>query len=329
MYGLHFVNVETERFINVQGQISGANIFSKRSKRNYLVDTDYTSSPVSYDIDIVTDDERTLSKLEQEGIERWLFNRAKNMKLYIDPADDYDCGTYDKYQIVTTRPSTGQEVGVVYLVLSSGSTYTAKMWNGSAYEDLPNVTLSGTTMTEATGSNGSPTITSEVTRMDGNQNIIVAHRRYLRCRFINPMKLEYNGGIVGYRVTLEADTGYWIQDKVTYTYSLSGNSNQIHLATETDMDDYIYPRVTITSGSAGTIDISNVTDNSTRITELENVPASTTIVIDGETNYVSNSYYSLFTTRHFPRILPFSTNNFSIVGPVSTISFEVVNRRNL
>ena len=80
-YGLHFVNVGTERFTNIQGQISGVNIFNKRSKRNYLVDTDYSSSPISYDIDIVTDDERTLNIIEQKAIERWLFNRAKSIKL--------------------------------------------------------------------------------------------------------------------------------------------------------------------------------------------------------------------------------------------------------
>lgn len=247
-HGLHFVNVETDRFINVQGQISGVNIFNKRSKRNYLIDTDYTSSPVSYDIDIVTDDERTLNKLEQEEVERWLFNRAKNMKLYIDPDDDYDFGTYDKYQIVTSRPNTGQEVGVVYLVLSSGTTYTAKRWNGTAYEDMSNVTLSGTTMTEATGS---PTITSTFSR---SGNTVIAHRRFLRCRFINPTKLEYNGGIVGYRVTLEADTGWWLQDPVTYTYSVNqsaGATSNISLTPNTDSDTYIYPRVTITSGSSG------------------------------------------------------------------------------
>lgn len=248
-YGLHFVNVETERFINVQGEISGVNIFNKRSKRNYLIDTDYTSSPVSYDIDIVTDDERTLTKLEQEEIERWLFNRANNMKLYIDPEDDYDCGTYDKYMIVTSRPSVG-EVGVVYLVLRSGTTYTAQMWNGSAYESLPNISLSGTTMTE---SSGSPTITSTFSRMSGNQNILAAHKRYLRCRFINPSKLEYNGGVVGYKATLEADSGWWWQDPITAAFTLnhaSATSNSmISITPDTDVDDYIYPKVTITAGN--------------------------------------------------------------------------------
>lgn len=34
----------------------------------------------------------------------------------------------------------------------------------------------------------------------------IRKRNYLNCRFINPEKLEYNGGIVGYKATLEADS---------------------------------------------------------------------------------------------------------------------------
>lgn len=338
-YGLHFVNVETERFINVQGEISGVNIFNKRSKRNYLIDTDYTSSPVSYDIDIVTDDERTLTKLEQREIERWLFNRAKNMKLYIDPADDYDCGTYDKYMIVTSRPTVG-EVGVVYLVVSSGSTYTAKRWNGASYEDLPNITLSSSTMTE---SSPNPTITSSFTRLSTNNNFIIAHKRYLRCRFINPTKLEYNGGVVGYRATLEADTGWWLQDPVKYSYTLSGAQNNVSISSETDIDEYIYPVTKLTVSSVidpaqpiTGITIVNETDNSSRMTEFALIvdgsalPPGSSITLDGETNNVASSaFYKFFISRNFPRILPFRTNTFSVSGPVSEISFEIVNRRNL
>ena len=140
---------------------------------------------------------------------------------------------------------------MVYLVLSSGTTYTAKRWNGTVYVNLPNVSISGTTMTESASS---PTITSTISRMASNQNIIVAHRRYLRCRFINPEKLEYNGGIVGYKFTLEADTGYWVEDPITYSYSLNqaaGSTSNVSFTPDTDTDTYIYPSVTVTSGSTG------------------------------------------------------------------------------
>ena len=331
-YGLHFVNVGTERFINIQGQISGVNIFNKRSKRNYLVDTDYSSSPISYDIDIVTDDERTLDILEQKAIERWLFNRAKNMKLYIEPADDIECGTYDKYQIVTSRPNSGQEVGVVYLVKSSGTTYTAKRWNGDAYEDMPNVIIpaSGTTMTEATGASGTtitPTITSEFTRMDGNQNTIVAHRRYLRCRFINPEKLEYNGGIVGYKVTLEADTGYWVEDPVTYSYSVgqsAGSTSNISLTPDTDTDTYIYPRVTVVSGSSGGFTDGAKSRTLSPVATSNNVYYRCVVTSNGVSTNSDAALVRGYNVASGPTIVKQPVNTIGFVGYPVTFSVEAV-----
>ena len=59
---------------------------------------------------------------------------------------------------------------------------------------------------------------------------------------MNATHLEYNGGIAGYRATLEVDSGLWWQDPVTYTYQLNHSSasqgSTITVNVDTDIDDY-------------------------------------------------------------------------------------------
>ena len=245
-YGLHFVNVNTDRFINIQGQLSGVNIMNKRNKRNYLIDDDYSGFPVSYDIDIVTDDERVLMQSECRAIENWLFNRRYNMKLYINPDDDPDMYTYDKYQIVTSYPSTGV-VGVTYMKVN-GSVYETKTWNGSSYVAGNNMKF--TTNPAEVQETISGTVTKYYPYTRPSLNTLYVHRLYLNCRFLNPEKLEYNGGIVGYKATLVADGGVWLQDYERVSYSLSGTSSTINLQIDTDQDVYTYPKVSMTSDGA-------------------------------------------------------------------------------
>ena len=156
---------------------------------------------------------------------------------------------------------------------------------------------------------------------------------YLNCRFINPQRLEYNGGIVGYRVTLEADSGLWWQDAVIKSYTInnasSSSTKNIIVNVDTDLDDYTYPKVTITMGSSGgDIIITNNTDDSTRLTKFVGLSANASIVLKGEINYVSGQYYVKFNKQNFPRLLD-GDNAFTITGNVKTISFEFNNRRML
>ena len=289
-YGLHFVNVNTERFINVQGQVSGVNILNKRNKRNYLIDDEYSDFPVSYDIDIVTDDERTLTQEECRAIENWLFNRKYNMKLYIDPEDDYEMYTYDKYLIVGSYPTTG-EPGVTYLK-ASNNVFETKIWNGSEYVQGNNMRLSATSgvydVLETIDSS-----TTKYYRYDRpNLNTLYVHRLYLNCRFLNPEKLEYNGGIVGYKAMLVADSGLWLQDPERVTYSLTGSSNSVALQIGTDHDVYTYPKVSLTSSGAA---YSGVSSNTLKFLAT---PASPNkkyrcIVTDGNGNTRTSDTYTV------------------------------------
>ena len=90
--------------------------------------------------------------------------------------------------------------------------------------------------------------------IDGQQK-----RLFLNCRFINAEKIEGNGGIVGYKATLEADSGLWWQDAVVKEYTINNpsasSSTIITVNVDTDIDDYTYPKVTI-----------NMADNAVELT---------------------------------------------------------------
>ena len=328
-YGLHFVNVNTERFINVQGQVSGVNILNKRNKRNYLIDDEYSDFPVSYDIDIVTDDERTLTQEECRAIENWLFNRRYNMKLYIDPEDDYEMYTYDKYLIVDDYPTTG-EVGITYMKINNG-VYNTKTWNGTTYVQGNNMRLSTTTgVYDIIETIDSSTTKYYIYDRPVNTNTLYVHRLYLNCRFLNPEKLEYNGGIVGYKATLVADSGVWLEDPERVSYSLTGSSNSIGLQINTDHDVYTYPKVSITSdGSA----YSGTSSNSLKFnaTTSNTNPTSGSkkyrcIITNGDGGTVTTSPTTVDVYTYYPVILsqPPTSGVQACIGETVTFSVRAV-----
>lgn len=257
-YDLILVNADTSRMTQLYGQKDGVTIFSKIANKQYLVDDDYSSSPISFDVEIMTDDDRCLEPAERRQIEKWLFNRKNYRKLYMDIADDERGETYE------------------YI-------------NGEM------------------------------------------KRNYLNCRLINPEKLEGNGGIVGYKATLEADSSMFWQEPIEQSFevynSSSSSSSNITITVDTDLEEYIYPNVTIRMGNdGGDIIIVNNNDDSTRQTKFVGLGGLATVVMKGELNYVSGQYYEKFAGRNFIRLLD-GVNTFTIIGNVDTIMFEYSARR--
>lgn len=156
-------------------------------------------------------------------------------------------------------------------------------------------------------------------------------RMYLNCRFINPEKLEYNGGIVGYKVTVECDSRLAWQEPISETLEVdhykSDQSTFCAIDVDTDLNDYTYPIVTIATGNVGgKIQIANYTDSSTRFTEFIGVDNNTTFKIDNSVNYVSNNNYQKMSSKNFIRLLP-GRNTIVVIGNVLSVTFEWQNRR--
>lgn len=257
-YGLITANVETTRYVNIGGEIEGVSIFNKKNHKRYLIDDDYSSSPLSLELDIVTEDGRGIEYSQRRKIEKWLFNRGQYKKFYLDTGDDCYGETTDL--------------------------------------------------------------------VDGDYK-----RLYLNCRFINPTRLEYNGGIVGYRVTLEADSCMWWQEPVTKTYELNlANANSVGYITvpiDSDLDDYIYPKIKITAGNVvSQVSIINTTDDSVRETLVSMPAARSSVTIYGDTGLVVGGAYPTIDNRVFPRLLD-GENSLVVKGCVSSIEVTFQNRR--
>ena len=159
----------------------------------------------------------------------------------------------------------------------------------------------------------------------------VRKRNYLNCRFINPEKLVFNDGVVGYKATLEADSSMFWQDAITKTFTIQNDdptmSTSIVVKVDTDLDDYIYPKVSFTLGSyGGDVIITNHSDDSTRLTKFVGLSPFATVTMRGEFNYISGQYYEKFYKSNFIRLLD-GANNISVTGDVQTITIEFQNRR--
>ena len=156
---------------------------------------------------------------------------------------------------------------------------------------------------------------------------------YLNCRFTHPEKIEGNGGIVGFRAVLEADSPFAWQDGVYASFQYNNTTPSFNtvetIHTDTDINDYIYPRVTIhVSSSGGDITISNNSDDPSRLTVFRSVPANATIIMNQELGMISGDYYKKFSSKNFIRFLD-GDNRISIAGDINTIKFEWQNRRYL
>ena len=162
----------------------------------------------------------------------------------------------------------------------------------------------------------------------------IATRLYLNCRLLKPEKIEGDGGIMGYKFTVECDSCMAWQDEVAYDFSL-GNasaaaSSSVTVEVDTDVNDYVYPKVTIQVGAAGgDISIVNNSDDTSRQTAFSGVSSYSTIVMRGDgINYISDDFYSKFTGRNFLRLLD-GQNNLTVTGNVTRLTIEFQNRRYL
>lgn len=159
-------------------------------------------------------------------------------------------------------------------------------------------------------------------------------RLYLNCRMVNPIRIEGNGGVAGYRFSVECDSCMAWQDEVVYEYALSNtsatSSTTLSVDVDSDLEDYVYPKITIQIGSVGgDIQIINNTDDTTRQTSFVDLSPNVTITMKGDgINYISGDYYQKFSNRNFVRLLN-GENDLFVTGNVIGLDIEFQNRRYL
>lgn len=165
---------------------------------------------------------------------------------------------------------------------------------------------------------------------------------YLNCRFIRPEKLESVAGVVGYKFTVECDSAMAWRNPSVIEWSFSDNSSiaeseiadvfntTVTVDVDTDIRDYVYPKVTVTTGDVGgDIMISNLTDDPTRVTAFVGLTPNITFTMNGNgINYISGDNYLKFSNRHFIRLLD-GENTLSLYGDISGLKIEFQNQRYL
>lgn len=158
-------------------------------------------------------------------------------------------------------------------------------------------------------------------------------RFYFNCRFINPQKILGGDGVVGFRATMECDSGMLWQDEIRKEYTLGhtgqAQSSIITVRVGSDGEEYIYPSVIMEMGSGGgDLRIVNNSDSTTRLTSFKGLGESAVVTMHSETNRISGEYYSKFYDRNFIRLLP-GENAISVTGQVGKITFLWKNRKYL
>lgn len=257
-HGLWFANAETSAYTSINGDTNTVTVFNSRGSRKYYVSDSLVDSPISFEVEILTDDAHALSVQEIKEIERWLFNRKGYFKLYIDIADDCSAETYE-------------------------------VING------------------------------------------VEYRYYFNCRFINPRKIQGNGGIPGFSCTMECDSLMLWQDEITKTvepeYSSDGSA-EFSINIDSVMDEYVYPNVKFTIGEDGGDIIIISLDDNNRATSFSGITELIEFSMDGNYNYISGGNYTKFQSKNFIRLLP-GKNRFVLTGDVTEIEFKYSPRKYL
>lgn len=161
----------------------------------------------------------------------------------------------------------------------------------------------------------------------------ILKRSYLNCRFVNPQKIEQsNGQVIGYRFTIECDSALLWQDAIVALCNLNHNSatsnSIISILVDTDLNEYVYPKVSIKIGSVGgDITISNNSDEASRLTSFRGLTPNITLVMKGGgINYISGDNYLKFSNKNFIRLLD-GENLLTVIGDVTEMTFEFQNRR--
>lgn len=160
----------------------------------------------------------------------------------------------------------------------------------------------------------------------------VEKRLYLNARFSNASAIEGNGGIVGYSCTVECDSLMAWQDAIiteVTTGLAAGGNTIVDITVDSDLKDYIYPKITFQMGSSGgNLTVANNSDDESRLTVFSSLPVSANFVMNSATNYISGGNYIRFSGKNFIRLVD-GVNHLSIIGNLQKIIVEYQNRRYL
>lgn len=83
-YKLIVANLDVERPRMLEGAYATNNFFNRAESRNYFVGNDYSSSQLSFEIEMITEDQSPIPLSQQREIEQWLFSYQGYRKFLVE-----------------------------------------------------------------------------------------------------------------------------------------------------------------------------------------------------------------------------------------------------
>lgn len=151
---------------------------------------------------------------------------------------------------------------------------------------------------------------------------------YADARFLDAQRIENGFGCVGYKVTIELSSNLLFKDVVDHIIKTNSTTtvSRVTLHLDTDSDEYIYPRLLITTGATGGAISFNTVAERGRKFKMTSLPPNTTIEINGKTKFITSPYYNNVTSYNFLRLLQ-GDNIIEISGDMASVKADYTLRK--
>lgn len=93
--GVIFVKIDTSEYLNSMATIGTSYVFNKKNKQRYVAEDVYSSSFISMDAEIASDNFEPFDRDRRRYIERSLFNKPNFRKLYVSQSEDLHGETWE------------------------------------------------------------------------------------------------------------------------------------------------------------------------------------------------------------------------------------------
>lgn len=111
---------------------------------------------------------------------------------------------------------------------------------------------------------------------------------WYRAKINNVSYKRVGGHIVGIILNMECDSFFAYSKEFNVTIKAKSNQKFNIFNNTDDLNNYVYPNISILSSSAGTLSITNVSDNNW-ISEIKNVKVNEQITIDSKRQIISSN----------------------------------------
>ena len=355
-YRLMFGVVEAEPHRRISGSKVGAFVTNKAMKQRYLVNDDYSSSEITFEVELVTCDGSAIDLESLREIERWLFANSVFSPLYFAREDDPFSETTELVDGIQKRlymncrfldaeklEYNGGVVGFKCIMETDGML----MWQEP-------ISMASTLPREYKEGGETEQLLAGDVDFDGRVTLKDAMAIQWNAQLIEMMyppefdekqmfvaDIDRDGQVtlkdaMAAQRMFEADMNFYPVVKEYWYYNKETGETEYYMANyfdvmvDTDVDGYTYPVITLEIGNTGgDITIRNQSDGENgkdRYTSFVGLPPGITLEIDSRTHRVTEGCYTKMAKKYFPRLID-GMNHLIFTGDIVQCVVTWQNRR--